>query len=346
MAGEVMEHARAPEEPESGILRPFLIIVFALVALLLNGYALSHANDTFFRQIAPLLPHLYYIPIILASVWYPRRGLLLIGLVIGVSLGMVLFGLVNGTFNPLLLVYPAIYVWVVAAISFGQGGYLSRFIPSRRGRRARGGGTGQTLPRGEVPAPGQREDIDSLISTLGREDRRAMEAAIVALGRSRDPRAIHPLIGLLGHENRGIREASVRGLGGLGPGAVEPLISALADTDWHIRMGSAIALRIIGDPRGVEPLIRALSDENRFVRREAAKSLGRMGDRRATDPLIGVLSDQDTGVRIRAAGALGKIADPRAIDPLTRALSDRDSELQLAAVEALSKIKNSITSSD
>jgi hypothetical protein len=31
------------------------------------------------------------IPIILASIWYPRRGLALIGLVVGVSLGLVLF---------------------------------------------------------------------------------------------------------------------------------------------------------------------------------------------------------------------------------------------------------------
>ncbi len=337
-------------DPESGALRPFIIIVFAFVALLLNAYALSHAGESFIRQMSPLLPHLYYIPIILASVWYPRRGILLIGLVVGVSIGMALFGLVNGTFNPLILAYAAIYIWVVATICFfSQGPWrnLTRFLPSKK----RGAGEPAPDPGVVLPVRGDREqtageDIGSLLATLSIQDGRVKEAAIASLGRSRDPRAIGPLIALLGDENRGIREASVRALGSFGPGAVEPLIAALGDGDWHLRMGAAIALRIIGDPSCVEPLIRVLGDENRFVRREAAKSLGRLGDRRATEPLIGVLGDRDSGVRIRAAAALGKIGDPRAIDPLTRAVSDRDTELQHVAVEALSKIKDSITLSD
>jgi HEAT repeat protein len=189
-------------------------------------------------------------------------------------------------------------------------------------------------------------DIDSLLSTLEVQDVRVKVAAIASLGRCRDRRALKRLIGLLGDGNRSIREASVRALGAFGDEGVGPLIEALGNRDWHIRMGSAIALRIIGDSRAVEPLIRALSDESRFVKREAAKSLGRIGDPRATEPLISVLEDPDEGVRIRAAAALGKIADPKAIAPLTRALSDRNSELQEAAVEALSKIKNSVTSAD
>jgi hypothetical protein len=336
---------------ESGILRPFIIVVFALVAVLLNGYALGNVGDPFIRQITQLLPHLYYIPIILASVWYPKRGLLLIGLVVGVSLGMVLSGLVNGTFNPIILVYTAIYVWVVAIISvftMEQWGRLSRFIPSkRRDQPDRGAGKGRaSKPWTEPGSPVPGEDVGSLLTKLGTEDSRVKLAAIASLGRSGDGRALAPLISLLGNEKRGVREAAVRALAGLGEGAVDPLIEGLGDGDWHVRMGSAIALRIIGDPRGVEPLIRALSDENRFVRREAAKSLGRMGDPRATEPLISVLGDRDGGVRVRAAAALGKIADPKAIDPLTHALSDRNSELQEAAVEALSKIRNSVTSSD
>ncbi|MGA2934876.1 MAG: HEAT repeat domain-containing protein [Methanomicrobiales archaeon] len=339
------------EVQESGILRPFLVVVFTLVALLLNGYALSNAGDAFFHQIAPLFPHLYYIPIILASIWYPRRGLLLIGLVVGVSLGTVLFGLFNGTFNPIILVYTAIYVWVVATTSvftMGQWKNLSRFLLSKRRDQPRQAGEKR---QGAEPVADQGssvpgEDIDSLLTTLEIQDIRVKEAAIASLGRSRDRRALKPLIYLLGDGNRSIREASVRALGAFGGEAVEPLIEALGNQDWHIRMGSAIALRIIGDSRGVEPLIRGLSDENRFVRREAAKSLGRIGDQRATEPLISVLEDLDTGVRIRAVAALGKIADPKAVDPLTHALSDRNSELQEAAVEALSKIRNSLTSAD
>jgi hypothetical protein len=339
------------EVQESGVLRPFIIVAFTLVALLLNGYVLGNAGDSFFRQLSQLFPHLYYIPIILASIWYPRRGLLLIGLVVGVSLGLVLFGLASGTFNPIILVYTAIYVWVVATTSvftIERWKNLSRFLVSRRrDRPGYGEGLDEVAQEDAGPAgaaPGM--DIDSLLSTLEVQDMRVKVAAIASLGRCRDRRALKPLIELLGDENRGIREASVRALGAFGDEAVGPLIEELGNRDWHIRMGSAIALRIIGDLRAVEPLIRTLSDENRFVKREAAKSLGRMGDPRATEPLISVLEDMDEGVRIRAAAALGKIADPKAIAPLTNVLSDRNSELQQAAVEALSRINKSITSAD
>jgi HEAT repeat protein len=225
---------------------------------------------------------------------------------------------------------------------------LSRFLLSnRRDRPKEAGGKRQVAqPMADPGSPVTGEDVGYLLSTLDIQDYRVKEAAIASLGRSRDRRALKPLICLLGDENRGIREASVRALGSLSNEAVEPLIESLRNGDWHIRMGSAIALRIIGDPKAVTPLIRLLSDENRFVRREVVKSLGRIGDLRATEPLISMLEDMDTGVRIRAASALGKIADPKAIDPLTHALSDRNPEFQEAAVEALSKIKNSITSAD
>ena len=230
----------------------------------------------------------------------------------------------------------------------GQWKNLSRFLISKRREQPKQAGEKRQVARpvGRSGSSVPGEDVDSLLSTLEIQDTRVKEAAIASLGKSRDRRALKPLIYLLGDGNRNIREASVRALGAFGDRRWNPSSKLSANEDWHIRMGSAIALRIIGDSRGVEPLIRALSDENRFVRREAAKSLGRIGDQRATEPLISVLEDLDTGVRIRAAAALGKIADPKALDPLTRALSDRNSELQEAAVEAISKIRNSVTSAD
>jgi hypothetical protein len=351
MPGAEQVTASGSEVQESGILRPFIIGVFTVVALLLHAYAITHSSGAFLREISALFPHLYYIPIVLASIWYPRRGLLSICVLVGVSIGMVIFGFVNGIpFDPLILVYTAIYVWVVATMSIftmEQWRNFSRTLLKRSRQPARARSERKGTEAGEEPAGSESgEGVDSLLSTLGIEDNRVKLAAIASLGRSGDARALSPLIRLLGDENRNIREASVRALGAFGEGAVEPLIRALGDEDWHIRVGGAIALRIIGDSRGVEPLIRALSDENRFVRREAVKSLGRIGDRRATEPLISVLGDMDTGVRTRAAAALGKIADPRAIGPLTHALEDRNPELQEAAIEALSRINNSVTSSD
>jgi PAS domain S-box-containing protein len=45
----------------------FIILFTSLLALLANAFALS-------GDITTILPHLFYIPIILASYWYPRRG--------------------------------------------------------------------------------------------------------------------------------------------------------------------------------------------------------------------------------------------------------------------------------
>ena len=65
----------------------------------------------------------------------------------------------------------------------------------------------------------------------------------------------------------------------LGEPAVESLIKALNDEDWHVRSGAAEALGEIGDRRAVEPLIEALKDEDGGVRKDAADALGKMGHR-------------------------------------------------------------------
>ena len=50
--------------------------------------------------------------------------------------------------------------------------------------------------------------------------------------------------------------------------------------------------RGIGDERALEPLIQALKDEKWNVRVEAASALGKIGDERAVEPLIQVLQNE------------------------------------------------------
>ena len=86
--------------------------------------------------------------------------------------------------------------------------------------------------------------------------------------------------------------------------AVEPLIVAMTDANEFVRMDVACSLGQIGDTRAVEPLIYALHDSHGYVRREAALALGELGDIRAVDRLIAMLEgDQGTA----AAKALFKI---------------------------------------
>ncbi len=44
------------------------------------------------------------------------------------------------------------------------------------------------------------------------------------------------------------------------PRAVEPLIAALKDKDYEVRVCAAIALGEMRDPRAVEPLIESMED--------------------------------------------------------------------------------------
>jgi HEAT repeat protein len=114
---------------------------------------------------------------------------------------------------------------------------------------------------------------------------------------------------MLADDSRTVRESAVQALGALGKDSVDPLIEALVHEDWHVRMGAAIALRIIGDPRSIQPLIERLSDPSRFVRRETVKSLGRMGDLSVLEPLRSALLDEDEGVRGKAEAAIRRILE-------------------------------------
>jgi len=86
--------------------------------------------------------------------------------------------------------------------------------------------------------------------------------------------------------------------------AVKPLIAALKDGDWKVRLAAAQALREIKDRRAVEPLIAALKDGDVGVRLAAVEALMEMQDRRAVEPLIAALEDERLEICMAAAQAL------------------------------------------
>ena len=75
---------------------PLIIAISATAAIAINGYGLTHG-------ITNVLPHLFYIPIILAAYYYPRRGFL-----ISVCISVLYFAEV-------VLVYPAVSdIWLAS----------------------------------------------------------------------------------------------------------------------------------------------------------------------------------------------------------------------------------------
>lgn len=82
------------------------------------------------------------------------------------------------------------------------------------------------------------------------------------------------------------------------------------------------ALVHVRDGKLVEPMIDALADSDWRIRAYAAWTLGHSVDRRATGPLTMLLDDSIWRVRAMAANALANLADPSADRALLRRIDD------------------------
>jgi hypothetical protein len=146
--------------------------------------------------------------------------------------------------------------------------------------------------------------VDHLLFALGKQGVAGRLGAIEALAEIKDPRAVKPLIDILG-----------------------------TDANNEIRWASAFALGEIGDSTAIEPLYRALKDPDKHVRYGAAISLGRIGwvSESASDTVLSFIALQEWH-RIPALGEEG-------IEPLSRMLHDPDPDIRLSVVDTLGKIR-------
>jgi HEAT repeat protein len=179
--------------------------------------------------------------------------------------------------------------------------------------------------------------IVPLIPLLQDKVKAVREEAAAGLAAIGDP-AIPSLVNALRHEEWLIRLHAVEALGKTrSPQAVEPLLAILFnDQDSAVREDAARALGDIGDSRSVEYLCMLLRDP--ALRTVAVEALGRIGDTRAVPALIELLAgaglpeatttaascgdgwNEDLKTQSAAARALGQIGDDRAIPSLVAAL--------------------------
>jgi HEAT repeat protein len=104
--------------------------------------------------------------------------------------------------------------------------------------------------------------IYAAVSSDGTEDRLR---AVVALGKSGDPRAVRPLVDLLGDTETEIRLAATKSLGGLKSGRpVDELIERLQDRNEQvvIREQAAVALIAIRSTGALRGLREFVADTN------------------------------------------------------------------------------------
>jgi HEAT repeat protein len=177
------------------------------------------------------------------------------------------------------------------------------------------------------------------------EDREVKNAAMRALGKIHDERAIEPLIHALGLIDVSAGQPLADVLMQFGDMAIPFLIDVLSASKKETQR--YWAARILGrsNPYGAtSPLLNALSDHSAKVRAEACIALGHLRISEAVSPLVKIVTEDPVSlVREAAAEGLGKIADDRAIAALLESLADLDDAARRRALGALEKMGEKVS---
>jgi HEAT repeat protein len=325
-----------------GQIKQLVLVALIAIALLLE------LIFQFYIGINVVYSHFFYIPIVIAAIWYGKRAVLL----------AVFFGILhiagalsaNGTFTVELLVRALMFV--IVALVVGIAADIMRREPvSQAGEGVSATACMRPVFRGSIgdirdrllstvniPRLKEEQDIPGLVRALRNPDLHIQYDAVDALGALRPASAVPALMEVLTDDQySAIRWKAAEALAQIGAPAVEPLIAVLSHEDEDVRWKAAIALGEIGDPRAIEPLIALLRDEDRFVKGRAAYALGLIGTP-GVDALITALREGDGNLRWGAAIALGNIRDPRSVRPLLTALGDRYENVRLESAAALVEI--------
>jgi HEAT repeat protein len=313
-----------------------LIVVSILLELIVHWYL----------GIEVVYSHFFYVPVVLAAIWYGTRGVFA-----AVFLGAVL---VTGTYvtnggidagsviRALMFVLVGLVIGVVSDLMRKEQGRMISEVADaaiKSGLRKRGD-TFADLRSRIISIAGVRRlkeqgNVMGLIRALRNKDHGVQYEAVDALGELRDPAAIPALMGALtGDQYSGIRWKAAEALAKIGAPSVPALIGVLDNPEADIRWKAAVTLGEIGDPHAILPLVTMLGDKDRFVRSRAVYALALFGPL-AVPALSGAFDHGNADVRQSAVTALGKIGDPPAIRTLLLALGDPLEEVRQEAVSAL-----------
>jgi HEAT repeat protein len=127
-------------------------------------------------------------------------------------------------------------------------------------------------------------------------------AAIAALVKTRSPRAVKPLVGVLADSDPAVRAAAAQGLGELGATSAVPHVKPLLqDTVFNVRLNAAGALFALKDMSGLPFLREVQASEHAAIRLAAARAMRGDPDAGWLDLLRSLTKDGDPEVRRQAA---------------------------------------------
>ena len=170
----------------------------------------------------------------------------------------------------------------------------------------------------EVQAALRREDlVDHLILTLVDEDPQNRRTAAITLGWLREPRAVRPLVDLLGAT--ALQNHATHALVSIGFREREPFEYGLAHPDDGVRQGTLRCLAWIAPAQGIELVAPMIHDPSTEVRAEAIAAIGRLGDEDAAMLLFEVLADESELIQESAMSALARLPSQQVVPLLLQA---------------------------
>ena len=153
-----------------------------------------------------------------------------------------------------------------------------------------------------------RNDIEELISHLGRDNDAGRRSAITQLEAKiphSEKQVATALVDHLDDENHFVRQSALALFSRMSEQALEPIINGgLNSDDFFVQRAAMDAIGRIGSDAGVPYLVKGLTSSDHYVRWQAAKGLAQFPGGDVTAALTEALRDRHPLVRDRVAASL------------------------------------------
>ena len=164
-------------------------------------------------------------------------------------------------------------------------------------------------------------------------------AAVTALGRIGDKRAVPSLLMMLDHADAALRSTIAEALGRIGDrSALARIVELLSDSSEVVQRNAVLAVQKLPDRRAAKPLLTIIEcTQNAELRRQSVVALAATGSRKAVPTLTGLLANANTELKRAIAEAFNRIDSPEAAESLATMLDCDDLTVVTRALQGLRK---------
>jgi len=184
---------------------------------------------------------------------------------------------------------------------------------------------------------GDPKAVPALVKTLSRDPELTVVAA-GALAKIGDRQAYTALLGLMGHPQTAVRQAVISALNSLGhPQMPQDMNRLMGDADPRVRESAVKIAGYFGFVECIPALLKRCRDSHEGVRRAVVEHLPYLEEESADGEVISALHNETPKVRVSAAKAMAHLGREIARAPLMAALEDKDQWVRFFAVRSVSR---------